>query len=75
MPGPSRVPALPLSTERFTATGRRVPACYNCQHHDHVRPLTLTLHDVAPGIDYWSCASCGFVWATRDGQDLRSARR
>ena len=48
------------------------PPCLKCQQPFEVRPLHLS--DVDPWVQYWSCASCGFVWATRDGQDLRSIR-
>jgi hypothetical protein len=34
-----------------------------------VRPLTLD--DASPGFQYWRCGTCGFVWVTRDGYDLR----
>ena len=34
----------------------------------------MTLDDVSPGVRYWRCDGCGFVWATRDGDDLRAPR-
>jgi hypothetical protein len=61
-----------LSQDRLPPDGRQIPSCYNCQHRDRVRSLTLTLHDLSPGIEYWTCGGCGFVWVTRDGHDLRT---
>jgi hypothetical protein len=52
-----------------SARGLAVPPCFSCQS-DRVRPLHVS--EVDPVVQYWSCGSCGFVWATRDGQELRS---
>jgi hypothetical protein len=49
--------------------GTVAPPCLSCQHTALVRPLAL--HDLAPGIQYWSCSACGYVWATHDS--LRAA--
>jgi transposase-like protein len=54
-----------------SAPGFVVPPCTNCQHSDQVREIAI--HDLSPGIQYWRCDSCGFVWATHDGEDLRAA--
>jgi hypothetical protein len=51
-------------------TGPVVPPCTNCQFAARVHPLAL--NDVSPGIQYWRCDTCGCVWATHDGYDLRS---
>jgi len=48
------------------------PPCLKCQQPFKVRPLHIS--GVDPCVQYWSCDSCGWVWATRDGQDLRSIR-
>jgi hypothetical protein len=50
-----------------------VPPCLKCQQPFEVRPLHIS--DVDHCVQYWSCASCGCVWATRDGEDLPSTRR
>jgi hypothetical protein len=47
-----------------------VPSCRKCQEPLKVRQLHVT--QVDPAVQYWSCEACGFVWATRDGDDLRS---
>jgi hypothetical protein len=47
-----------------------VPSCLNCHDSSKVRPVPLSEH--YPGVQYWRCDGCGFVWATRDGEDLRS---
>jgi hypothetical protein len=65
-------PALAHSHDRLHPDGGQIPACHNCQCRDRVRRLTLTLNDLLPGIEYWSCDGCGFVWATRGGEDLRT---
>lgn len=65
-------PSLALSHHRLPADGGQIPSCYNCERRDRVRRLTMTVHDLSPGIEYWSCDGCGFVWATRNGDDLRN---
>ena len=52
--------------------GLVVPACANCHRPDRVRAVDSD--DVSPGVQHWRCDGCGFVWATRDGEDLRAAR-
>jgi len=49
------------------------PPCLKCQQPFTVRPLQVS--GVDPCVQYWSCGSCGCVWATRDGEDLRSIAR
>jgi hypothetical protein len=49
-----------------------VPDCANCHRLDHVREVRLD--GVSPGVQYWRCGGCGFVWGTRDGEDLRASR-
>jgi len=66
------VPAPAISHHGLPADGGQIPSCFNCERRDRVRRLTLSLHDLLPGIEYWSCDGCGFVWATRDGDDLRT---
>jgi hypothetical protein len=53
--------------------GLVVPPCQNCQQSDQVRPIAL--HDLSPGIQYYRCDACGYVWATQDGLELRTLRR
>jgi len=48
---------------------RVVPECPKSQA-DTVGLLHLEW--VAEGVQYWSCDSCGLVWGTRAGDDLRS---
>jgi ribosomal protein L37AE/L43A len=60
--------------ERSQESSARVPVvpdCANCHQRDHVREMKL--HDLAPGIQYWRCDECGFVWATQNGDELRAA--
>jgi transposase-like protein len=72
MRAPRSVPSLPLPDHGLPLDGGQVPSCFNCERRDRVRRLTLTLHDLMPGIEYWNCDGCGFVWATRNGDDLRT---
>ena len=46
------------------------PPCLKCQQRVKVRPLHVSGVDAC--VQYWSCESCGCVWATHDGEDLRS---
>ena len=48
-----------------------VPVCVNCPQPDDVREMRL--QDLAPGVRYRRCDACGFVWATQDGDELRTA--
>jgi hypothetical protein len=52
-----------------SARGQVVPPCTNCQLTAHVHPVVL--QEMSPGVEYWRCAECGFLWATYDGEDLR----
>ena len=52
--------------------GLVVPDCANCEQPDRVHGVKL--EDVSPGVQYWRCEGCGFIWATLDGDDLRAAR-
>ncbi len=55
------------------AASARVPLvapCPKCRSSLKVRPRNLA--EVDPSVQYWECEGCGFVWATRDGEDLRS---
>ena len=47
-----------------------VPSCPNC--HKPSKGLSVHLTETYPGVQYWRCEACGFVWATRDGEDLRT---
>jgi hypothetical protein len=53
-----------------SARGLAVPTCESCHQPDGVRPLHVS--EVDPQVQYWVCRACGFVWATRDGRDLRA---
>jgi hypothetical protein len=50
--------------------GPVVPSCLNCHDRSKVRPIPLS--EEFPGVQYWRCDGCDFVWATRDGEDLRT---
>ena len=52
-----------------SGSARAVPPCLKCQANT-VRPLLLDW--VAEGVQYWACRRCGVVWATCDGEDLRT---
>jgi transposase-like protein len=39
-----------------------------CNRSDAVHPVHVT--EVDPEVQYWSCKTCGFVWATRGGKHL-----
>jgi hypothetical protein len=41
-----------------------------CCRRDPVYALPLT--DLSPGVQYFRCANCGFVWATQNGGHLTS---
>ena len=59
-------------SQRSSSRGPIVPDCANCQQPNRVREVKL--EGVSPGVQYWRCDGCGFVWATRDDEDLRSPR-
>jgi hypothetical protein len=40
------------------------PQCPACDCEGQVQPLALA--DLSPGVQYFRCARCGFVWGTRD---------
>ena len=40
------------------------PSCRQCEETSLVQPVEVT--DVHPGVHYWRCDACAFVWATRD---------
>ena len=44
-----------------SSTGVPTPPCPECKHAKHATPLPV--HDLSPGIQYWSCGDCGSVWA------------
>ena len=48
-----------------SSTGVPTPPCPHC-HHEAASPVQV--HDVAVGVQYWSCGACGSVWATDDQQ-------
>ncbi len=50
-------------------SARMVPPCRNCHQSDHVK--LVALEGLSPGVQYWRCDGCGFVWGTRD-DDLNS---
>jgi hypothetical protein len=56
---------------KMAGSGPAIPPCRNCKDNARVRPLTLQW--VAEGMQHWACGACGFVWATQDGQPLRSS--
>jgi len=59
----------PLSAH--DATGPVVaPSCRQCEGTGLVQRVEI--NDVHPGVHYWRCDACGFVWATRDDLELRS---
>jgi transposase-like protein len=64
---------MPLHDVSQTSSfGPVVPECANCHRPDRVRMVKLD--GVSPGVQYWRCQGCGFVWGTRDGEDLSAAR-
>jgi hypothetical protein len=63
---------MPLhDVSQASARGPGAPTCRNCLQAATVR--TVALHDLSPGVEYWRCDGCGFVWATQDGNDLTVA--
>ena len=51
-------------------TDKSIPPCRKCQRPSNVRPIHVS--GVAAEVQYWSCEACVFVFATRDGEELRS---
>jgi hypothetical protein len=51
-------------------SGRRGDTLPDGCRRDPVYALPLT--DLSPGVQYFRCANCGFVWATRNGKHLTS---
>ena len=50
-----------------------VPSCLNC--HDPSTVRLVPLNEIYRGVQYWRCDGCGFVWVTRDGENLRTPHR
>jgi hypothetical protein len=61
---------MPMRDATTSAPVSVAPPCLKCQQPFNVRPLHVTEAD--PCVQYWSCEGYGFVWASRDGEDLRS---
>ena len=66
------MPLRAVSPTSASAGTSDIPPCPKCLQSVPVRHLTLD--HVTPGIEYWRCEACGFVWATEDGEDLRLRR-
>jgi hypothetical protein len=62
---------MPLPGVPQTSTRCPLPSCRLCQQSERV--TLITLHHLSPGIEYWRCDICGFLWATRDGEELSAA--
>ena len=58
--------APPASNERDT------PTCKKCQSSEQVRDVAM--YGVDPGVRYWTCDHCGYVWGTRDSDGLPTER-
>jgi transposase-like protein len=67
---PRRAYAITRCVPDIGASWPLVPDCANCERPNRVREVKFD--DLSPGVQYWRCEGCGFVWATRDGDDLRS---
>src|SRR4029453_11160882 len=67
---PTKVCQMPSHDVSQTSASRSlvVPDCTNCHRADRVREGGL--EGVSPGVQYWQCDGCRFVWATRDSEDL-----
>jgi hypothetical protein len=59
---------MPLPDVPETSTRGPFPLCRLCQQSARVTPITR--HELSPDIEYWRCDICGFLWATRDGEEL-----
>ena len=46
------------------------PPCPLCRRADPVYALPVT--DLSPGVQYFRCDHCGFVWATLNGEEFHS---
>jgi hypothetical protein len=46
-----------------------VPSCWKC---GNANVLGVEVSGVSPEVHYWRCDACGLVWATRDGEELRT---
>jgi hypothetical protein len=47
---------------------RDIPTCKKCQSSERVRDVAV--YGVDPGVQYWTCDRCGYVWGTRDSNGL-----
>ena len=44
------------------------PTCKKCQTSERVRDVAV--YGVDPGVRYWTCDRCGYVWGTRNSNGL-----
>ena len=54
---------------RSSSHGATIPDCAHCHQPGSVREIKLQDPPGSPGIQYWRCEVCGFVWG-----DARWAR-
>ncbi len=47
---------------------RDTPTCRRCHRSERVRDVAV--YSIDPGVQYWMCDRCGYVWGTRDDQDV-----
>ena len=51
-----------------TRPARDTPACKKCHSCERVRGVAV--YGVDPGVRYWTCDRCGYVWGTRDSDGV-----
>jgi hypothetical protein len=44
------------------------PRCPTGGREGHTKPLVIA--DLSPGVQYYRCERCGFVWATREDREV-----
>jgi len=53
---------------RSLSHGVAIPECARCPKPDSAREVKLHELCASPGIQYWRCEGCGYVWVTVDGR-------
>ena len=55
-------------SRRKSSPGTTIPGCGHCHRPDSVREVKLQDPAVSPGIQYWRCEVCSYLWVTIDGR-------
>jgi hypothetical protein len=59
---------MPTDDAHRASNERDIPTCKKCQSAEQVREVAM--YGVDPGVQYWKCVRCGYLWGTRDSDGL-----